>query len=121
LVASFIIAPIAVKTYWRLPDPATARRNAAILADFQERGARLVSQTLDNGLPLPQEAADKWAGEVEAYLATLGPTYVPRFRSDAGLPIPGTPTGIQSNRLGFLQALKYRMARLDQFSSEIQR
>jgi len=92
------------------------------LGEFENQGNRLIAITLNNDLPLPQEDADKWGKEIQTFLATkLGRSYVIRFYNDSGIPLQGTPLGIQMNRMGLLQWLHYRIARLDQFASEVSR
>jgi hypothetical protein len=109
----------AAKTEHERVEKATIREQ---LGKFELEGAKLIASTLNNDTSLPQDDARKWASDVDEFLGTkLDQSYVIRFHSDSGIPVPGTPFGIQISRLGLLQWLHFRMARLDQFASEISR
>jgi hypothetical protein len=91
------------------------------LGEFQKEGGRLIQVTLDKNSPLPTTEADQWATKVEGYLAKkLGPSYVIRFRSGAGLPMPAF-FNADASKQPLWSGLNTRVARLDQFSAEIAR
>ena len=81
----------------------------------------LLTALRDPAQPAPTGDADRWAHEVEDYLrAELGPGYVERFRSSAGM-IHGQPSGISDQRLGYWNGIYERATRLQQFSGEVAR
>jgi hypothetical protein len=90
------------------------------LGKFQERGEKLINITLDENSQLPIIEFNKWNNEVEEYLRNLSPSYVVRFRSSAGIPMPPF-FKYGASKLPLWSALTVRLARLDQFSSEIPR
>jgi hypothetical protein len=91
------------------------------LGELEGEGERLIKQCLDNSAPLPEAAAHEWTDQVESFLSQkLGPSYVTRFRSDAGVTAHGIPSGgVLNDRLGLWWWLYARVARLDQFASEL--
>jgi hypothetical protein len=89
------------------------------LGEFIGQGEGLLSALRDPAKPAPTVEANRWAHEVEDYLQTdLGPGYVQRFRSSAGM-IHGQPTEISGERVGYWNGVYERSTRLQQFSAEI--
>src|SRR5262249_46803930 len=76
-----------------VPDIEDARRRErtkqvrATLGAFLGRCQYLMRACGDEASPAPESEANSWAQEVEIYLEkNLGPEYIPRFRSEAGVP-----------------------------------
>jgi hypothetical protein len=89
------------------------------LAQFESAGQTLLQRTYSDAEPPTGDFA-RWASDTEAYLsAELGPSYVTRFRSAAGLPMSGVPIGIQITRLELWSSINSRVARLEQFTTEL--
>jgi hypothetical protein len=87
------------------------------LGNFIGQGEGLLAVLRDPTQPFPTQV-DSWAKEVEDYLRTvLGPGYVERFRSTAGL-FHGEPPGIDGTRQAYWNGVYERVTRLQQFSSE---
>ena len=88
------------------------------LGNFIGQGEGLLAVLRDPAQPFPIAQIESWAKEVEDYLrAALGPGYVERFRSTAGL-FHGGPPGLDEKRLSYWNGVYERVTRLQQFSSE---
>jgi hypothetical protein len=67
---------------------------------------------------VPTTAAQDWANRVEQFLTTLGPWYVNRFRSDAGI-MPGINLAGPAERNGLWRGISVRVIRLNEFAAEL--
>jgi hypothetical protein len=89
------------------------------LGHFLAQGSQLLQQTVDKNQTLPVAEANAWADQVETYLAaTLGQSYVVRFRSAASMP-SDYPMGVPEERLGLWRGIRYRVINLERFSGEL--
>jgi hypothetical protein len=115
-----------VTTFWaqriesdqRIADQARQRDIRGQLGKFIAQGEDLMNRCANENQRTPIKEANAWEARTEAFLrGQLGPGYVYRFRSDAGLPL--TATSIQSidhrNLWGWIRS---HTARLEQFSEE---
>jgi hypothetical protein len=90
------------------------------LGQFMTKGQELMGECSKENQPAPNDAANQWAGEVEYFLlGHLGAEYIPRFRSDAGLPISGTFI-VSIEHRNLWAGIRVRLARLEQFLAEMQ-
>ena len=97
------------------------RRKAirAKLGEFLGQGQQLIIQCGNEQAPAPEGAASKWAEATEKFLNTeLGPEYVSRFRSGAGMPLSVTSIQDASHR-NLWSGLNIRVYRLEQFLAEL--
>ena len=89
------------------------------LGEFLGRGQQLMALCSNEQVSPPLREANEWGEETEKYLAqNLGPEYVARFRSAAGMPLAATSiVGLAHRNLW--SALNARVYRLEQFLSEL--
>ncbi len=87
-----------------------------------EEGRALMLQCSKNQTdPAPQTEIDDWASRAEAFLIEhLSRSRVARFRSHAGIPTVITSVQAEPHR-GLWSAVHFRVARLEQFSQELER
>lgn len=95
------------------------KRIRAKLGEFLGQGQQLIIQCGNEKAPAPDDAANKWADTTERYLdEELGPEYVSRFRSGAGMPLSATAIVDPAHR-NLWSGLNVRTYRLEQFLSEL--
>jgi len=101
----------------RLDDKAEKQLICDTLGKFIEEGTALRKRSGNEKESPPRREAESWATSVESFLGTeLGKSYVPRFRSSAGLRMP-MATRIQSDEhLKLWTGIYIRIARLEEFS-----
>lgn len=97
-------------------DKTLGERRATLGALITE-GQELVQQ-LGRGTELPAGVADEWAKRSEQFLTTLGPGYVSRFRSDAGL-MSGTSLAGNPQRSNLWRIISARVMRLNEIAAEL--
>lgn len=87
------------------------------LASFISDGSALMSQCADANAALPEEEGNAWADRVENFLLNAcDASYVPRFRSGAGLSLNSSIP--DKNRRELWGGICRRVMRLEQFSQE---
>jgi hypothetical protein len=90
-----------------------------MLGNFIASGNVIMLSLRDQSKPVDLEGANTWASAVEGYLAkALPPGYVPRFRDGSGI-VHGEPMGIDVEHQNVWNGIYERIARLEQFSSEV--
>lgn len=91
----------------------------AKLGELLGQGQQLMIQCGNEQAPAPEEAANKWADTTEKFLEKeLGPEYVSRFRSGAGMPLSATSIVDPAHR-NLWSGLNVRVYRLEQFLAEL--
>ena len=105
---------------------ATTSRNAAErehramvrekLGEFLAEGQVVLRECENKDRELPLEHANDWARRAEEFLATLGPSYVARFRNEIADAI--SMAGANQERNGLWHAIRSRNSRLDEFMRE---
>ena len=89
------------------------------LGAFLEEGGALVHLCQDEKQPSPDDEANAWNTNTEAFLGKyLGDSYVARFHSGAGLST-GYTTLISLEHRRLMGGLRVRMARLNEFLQEM--
>lgn len=89
------------------------------LGIYVEQGQDFMARCGNEQVPAPVVEAEKWAQSVEAYLKKeLGPEYVPRFRSGAGMPLAATSLQDKAHR-DLWGGINVRVYRLQEFMSEL--
>lgn len=122
IVASILVAVIVVSGV--IADRASAWRTTnkrKQLGLFLIEGQQLHTQCHDEKQPPPIEETNDWLQRVHDYLADhLGDDYVATFHNEAGLP-SGYTTISSMEHSGVAGAIKFRLARLQQFLDELRR
>jgi hypothetical protein len=68
--------------------------------------------------PIPLDEMDNWLKKTQAFLSTLGQSYVARFGSGAGLETSLSPGGLDDTRVKLWRGFRVYLTRLHEFSSE---
>jgi ElaB/YqjD/DUF883 family membrane-anchored ribosome-binding protein len=89
------------------------------LGEFLGRGQQLMALCANEKIPPPNKEANEWAEETEKYLGhNLGPEYIARFRSGAGMPLTASSI-VELGHRNLWSELNVRVYRLEQFLSEL--
>ena len=100
-------------------ESAAKRANREQLGFYIAQGNALLVRLRDANAPLADTDSNAWATQVEAFLEEkLGPSYVIRFLSDAGI-LLGQPTGLPADHLNYWVGVRNRVYNLERFSAEI--
>jgi hypothetical protein len=94
---------------------------AALMAEGQRIRQRCVSEdSTPDAVQSLKNDAQQWASRVSAYLReNLEPSFVERFRNEAGLPMPGFPDGFSVAFSGVWCGMHARLARLNELIREM--
>jgi hypothetical protein len=122
VLTALTIAAVVGNQWWEHRERVAeeAKRTAVLetLGSLIDDGQNLTNEILSNvDQPVPEQKINEWANKTEAFLQTLGNSYVVRFRSDAGI-MSVTFSKADTVHNNWLVGIRSRLIRLHEFSSE---
>jgi hypothetical protein len=89
------------------------------LGKFIDEGQGLANAILTSpAVPLEKDKITDWTNRAANFLQTLGPSYVVRFMSNAGLESALSMNGLDQEHQGWWNSIRIRLTRLHEFSAE---